>query len=55
MNKITIELTKFDIERIIFCINATMNTPYCGYRDFNQLFELKLRLREELQKCTQYD
>ena len=53
--KIKLELSLKQVETILYALNDDMGNYFedCGY--YWDLVDLELKIRKELQKCTQYD
>ena len=53
--KIKLELSLKQVETILYALNDDIGNFYedCGY--YKDLLDLELKIRKELQKCTQYD
>ena len=55
MKKVKLELSTHEVKLILYALNDDMGNFYedCGY--YKDLLDLELKIRKELQKCTQYD
>ena len=55
MKKVKLELFTHEVETILCAISHELGNYFVDYECFMDLFELKLKIRKEYEKCTQYD
>lgn len=55
MKKVKLELSMHEIALIVCSINDDMGNFYEDDEYYNDLYELKLKIRKEYEKCLQYD
>ena len=54
-NKVKLELSTHEVETILCAISDEMGNFYEDEDYYKDLLDLKLKIRKELEKCTQYD
>lgn len=55
MKKVKLELSPHEVELIVCAINDDMGNFYEDDEYYVYLYELKLKIRKEYEKCIQYD
>lgn len=55
MKKVKLELSTFEVESILYALNAEMENYIDDYECFMNLLDLKLKIRKEYEICTLLD
>ena len=55
MKKVNLELKSIEVEFLVSALNDSMEKYKDNFELFEILLDLKLKIRKEYEKCTQYD